>query len=53
MPARRGYENSSVADHAWENHHSIHLEETTVLDHSRGQEPLVKEALHIQMTPSE
>ena len=41
MPVRRGYEKSAVADHAWENHHSIHWEETTVLDHSRGQEPLV------------
>ena len=29
------------------------LGETTVLDHGRGQELLVKEALHIQMTPSE
>ena len=28
-------------------------EETTVLDHGRGQDLLVKEALHIQMTPSE
>ena len=27
--------------------------ETTVLDHGRGQELLVKEALHIQTTPSE
>ena len=27
--------------------------ETTVLDHGRGQELLVKEALHIQMAPSE
>ena len=27
--------------------------ETTVLDHGRGQELLVKEALHIQMTPVE
>ena len=32
-----------------ENHHPIHWEETTVLDHGRGQE----EFLHIQMTPSE
>ena len=30
----------------------IHWEETTVLDHCRGQELLVKKALHIQMTPS-
>ena len=28
-------------------------EETTVLDHSRGQELLVKKALQFQMTPSE
>ena len=42
-----------VAEHAWENHHPIHWEETTVLDHSRGQELLVKEALHIQMIPTE
>ena len=39
--------------HEWENHHPIHWEETTVLDHGRGQELLMKEALHIQMTPSE
>ena len=46
-------EKSAVAEHAWENHHSIDWEETTVLDHSRGEELLVKGALHIQMTPSE
>ena len=44
-------EKSAVAEHAWENHHPIDWEETTVLDDSRGQELL--EALHIQMTPSE
>ena len=44
---------SAVVEHAEENHHPIHWEETTVLDHGRGQELLVKEALHIQMTPSE
>ena len=44
---------SAVAEHAWENHHQIHWEETIVLDHSRGQELLMKEALHIQMTPTE
>ena len=33
-------EKSAVAEHAWENHHPIDWEETTVL----------KEALHIQMT---
>ena len=46
-------EKSAVAKHAWENHHLIDREETTVLDHGRGQELLVKEGLHIQMTPSE
>ena len=42
---------SAVAEHTWEHHHPIHWEETTVLDHGRGQ--LLKEALHIQMTPVE
>ena len=52
-------EKSAVAEHARENHHPIHWEETIVLDHGRGQELLVKEellvreALHIQMTFSE
>ena len=38
-------EKLAVVEHAWENHHPIHWEETTALDHGRGQE----EALHIQM----
>ena len=46
-------EKSAVAEHEWENHHPIDWEETTVLDRGRGQELLLKEALHIQMTPSE
>ena len=46
-------EKSAIAEHAWENHHPLHWEETTVLDHGRGQELLVKEALHNQMTPSD
>ena len=29
-------EKSAVAEHAWENHHPIDWEETTVLDHGRG-----------------
>ena len=33
-------EKLAVAEHAWENHHSIQWEETTVLDHDRGQELL-------------
>ena len=40
-------------EHALEYHHPIDWEETTVLDHGRRQELLVKEALHIQTTPSE
>ena len=40
-------EKSAVAEHAWENHHPIDWEETTVLDRGRGQELLLKEALHI------
>ena len=45
--------NSDVAEDAWENHHPIHCEETTILDHGRGGELLVNKALHIQMTPAE
>ena len=33
-------EKSAVAEHAWENHHPIDWEESTVLDHGRGQELL-------------
>ena len=44
---------SAVADHAWENHHPINWEESTMLDRGGGQELLVKEVLHIQITPSE
>ena len=29
-------EKSAVAEHAWEDHHPIDWEETTVLDHGRG-----------------
>ena len=43
-------EKSAVAEHAWEHHHR---EEMIALDHGRGKELLVKEALHIQMTPME
>ena len=50
---REMMEKSAVVEHAWEHHHPNHWEETTVLDHGRGQELLVKEALHIQMTPVE
>ena len=47
------WSSTMVAEHAWENHHPIHGEETTVLAHSRGQELLVKEVLHIQMIPAD
>jgi len=46
-------EKSAVAEHVWENYHPIHWEETTGLDHGRGQELLVKDTLHIQMTAPE
>ena len=37
-------EKSAVAEHEWENYHPIYwARETTVLDHGRGQEPLVKD----------
>ena len=35
-------EKSAVVEHAWENHHPIDWEETTVLDHGEGQELLLK-----------
>jgi len=50
---REKIKKSAIAVHAWENHHPNHWEDTTVLDHFRGQELLVKKALHIQMTPLE
>ena len=40
-------ERSAVAEHACENHHPINWMETTALDHGKGQELLLKEALHI------
>ena len=36
-------EKSVVAEHAWENHHLIHWEETTVLDHGRERTGAVGE----------
>ena len=39
-------EKSAVVEYTWENHHPIHCEETTVLDH---QELLVKETLYALM----
>ena len=46
-------EKSAVVEHTRKNHHPIHWEETTVLDHGRGQELLVNKALHIQMIQSQ
>ena len=39
-------EKSAMTKHAWENHHPINWEETSVLDKGQG-ELLLKEALHI------
>ena len=52
---RRGMvERSAIAEHAWENQHPIKWEETEIVDQARRpKELLLKEALHIQMTPAE
>jgi len=42
-----------VAEHAWENSHSIDWEETFVLDKARGLDLLMKEALHIRIAPAD
>jgi hypothetical protein len=47
-------ERSAIAEHAWENQHPIKWEETEIVDQARRpKELLLKEALHIQMTPAE
>ena len=47
-------EKSAVVEHARENHHPIKWEETSIVDQARRpKELLLKEALHIQMTPAE
>ena len=47
-------ERSAVAEHAWDQQHQIEWKEAMIVDQARGsKELLVKEALHIQMTPSE
>ena len=50
---RKGtFETSAVAEHAWKNHHTIRWEETTVVNMARHpNELLLKEAIHINMTP--
>ena len=47
-------EKSAVAEHAWKDHHAIKWEEITVVDMARHPSKLLlKEAIHIQMTPTE
>ena len=47
-------ENSAVANNALKEHHPIRWEETSIMDQARRpKELLLKEALHIQMTPAE
>ena len=47
-------EKSAVAEHAWKDHHTIKWDETTEVDMaSHPRELLLKEAIHIQMTPAE
>ena len=44
----------AVAEHAWDNQHSINWEEMSIIDEaSRHKELLLKEALHIHMTPAD
>ena len=38
-------EKSDVAEHAWDHHHPIHWEETTVLDHGREKGVVGEESL--------
>ena len=43
-------EKSALAEHAWENHHPIRWEETTVIDQARTpKELMLKEAIHIRL----
>ena len=47
-------EKSAIAEHSWKEHHPIRWEETSIVDQARTpKELLLKEALHIQMTPAE
>ena len=47
-------EKSAVAEHAWDNQHSINWEETSIIDQARRhKELLLKKALHIHMTPAD
>ena len=43
-------EKSALAEHAWDSHHLIRWEETTVIDQARTpKELLLKEAIHIRL----
>ena len=45
---------SAIAEHAWKNHHPIEWEGVSVVDQARAPKELaLKEALHIQLIPSE
>ena len=45
-------EKSAIAKHAWTTNHAIEWNETTVLDQARRRKELmIKEALHISLTP--
>ena len=49
---------SAVVEHAWDQQHQIEWEEASVMDQVRGSKVLgkelfVKEALHIQIAPTE
>ena len=52
---RRGeFDKSAIAEHAWTDHHPILWDDISVLDRaSRWRELLIKEALHIGLTPVE
>lgn len=51
---KQDLQRSAIAEHAWSNDHPIRWEESKVIDKARYDGELrVKEALHIQMMPSE
>ena len=52
---RRGMtDKSAVAEHDWDNQHSINWKEASIIDQARRhKELLLKEALHIHMTPAD
>ena len=47
-------EKPAVSEHAWKDHHAIKWDETTVVDMAKHpRELLLKEAIHLQITPAE